>query len=172
MKIKIRAAYLLTARTPSQQCEDPNLFFLLNSSATAYDGEPLSPHDKDSAVCLMQMFTVTCLAGHLLVACNQGQMIDDSKSLLNGPSSFYITCVRIDEKDAADIFKGTIEKRDHTKQDVEQHIGTAHSKLKRKYEKVKSNRGDKTKKGKNLFLFDLVTDFFATQMRFYVTEIS
>lgn len=51
-------------------------FFLLNSRATAYDGEPLDPLNTESAACLMQMFTITCLADRLLVACDERQMMD------------------------------------------------------------------------------------------------
>lgn len=72
-------------------------FFLFNSRPTSYDGEPIDPCDPSSAACLMHMFTVTCLASHLLVACNQRQMILDEFKY--DPSIIYsISSVKIDKK--------------------------------------------------------------------------
>lgn len=55
-------------------------FFLLNSQATAYDGEPLDPLNNESAACLMQMFSINCLAERLLEACYQSEMLNDPTS--------------------------------------------------------------------------------------------
>lgn len=74
-----------------------NSFFLLNSRPTSYDGEPMDPCDPSSAACLMQMFTVICLASHLLVACNQRQMILD-ESKYDPCITYFISSVKIDKK--------------------------------------------------------------------------
>lgn len=69
-------------------------YFLFNSHATSYAGEPMNPFDPESAACLMQMFTITCLANHLIVSCNQGQKIlDDSE--FDTPIFFEITNLSI-----------------------------------------------------------------------------
>lgn len=52
-------------------------FFLFNSYATSYAGEPMISNDKDSAACSMEVFTIRCLSNHLLAACNQEQMTFD-----------------------------------------------------------------------------------------------
>lgn len=52
-------------------------FFLLNSGATSYAGELLRIDDKESAACLMEMFTIKCLVNHLLDMCNEENMIFD-----------------------------------------------------------------------------------------------
>lgn len=52
-------------------------FFLLNSHATSYAGESMGSRDDESAACLMQTFTIQCLAGHLIAASYQGNNILD-----------------------------------------------------------------------------------------------
>lgn len=54
-----------------------NSFFLFNSRATSYSGEPISPDDKQSAACLMQVYTIASLANYMFVACNRKHMIFD-----------------------------------------------------------------------------------------------
>lgn len=66
-------------------------FFLLNSRATAYDGEPLDPLNRESAACLMEMFTTTCLAERLLVACDERKMmLSTSDDVANNQSSVFV----------------------------------------------------------------------------------
>lgn len=76
---------------------DSDSFFLFNSHATSYAGEPVNQYDADdSAACLMQVFTIKCLANHLMVACSQGKRVfDDSDS---DPSIFYVMTSLIIEK--------------------------------------------------------------------------
>lgn len=74
-----------------------NSFFLFNSRASSYDGEPMDPFDQESAACLMQTYTITCLASCLLIACNQRHMIFDD-SVYDQAGMFSITTVNISQK--------------------------------------------------------------------------
>lgn len=71
-------------------------FFLLNSRATSYAGEPMSSNDKESAACLMEMFTIKCLINHLLVACSQEHMIFDDVDRFQ--PEYYLVQLNIEEK--------------------------------------------------------------------------
>lgn len=62
-------------------------FFLLNSHATSYAGESMSSSDDESAACLMQTFTIQCLAGHLIAASYKGNNIFDETDC--HPTLFY-----------------------------------------------------------------------------------
>lgn len=53
-------------------------FFMLNSFATSYAGEPMNPNDEASAACLIEIFTIKCLANHILANCIQEKMIFDN----------------------------------------------------------------------------------------------
>lgn len=72
-------------------------FFLFNSRATSYDGELMDPCDPESAACLMQMFTINCLASYLLLACDQRHMIFYEHAY-DPAVSFSITGVNIVKK--------------------------------------------------------------------------
>lgn len=69
---------------------EANSLFLLNSQATAYDGEPLDPRNNESAACLMQMFSINCLAERLLEACNQTEMMNDQTDTSRQSTQFSI----------------------------------------------------------------------------------
>lgn len=48
-----------------------NSVFLFNSLPTSYAGDPMDADDAESAACVMEMFTINCLANHLLTACER-----------------------------------------------------------------------------------------------------
>lgn len=100
-------------------------FFLLNSHATSYAGVPMDPNDNESAACLMEMFTIRCLANHLLVACNHEQIIFNDSDTLN---CYSMVNLNIEKK----VFGKDTLKR----QQVNRHLCIAESNrggIKRKY---------------------------------------
>lgn len=52
-------------------------YFMFNSYSTSCAGEPLDPMSKDGAAAFLQMFTIECLANHLLVACQHGRLYEN-----------------------------------------------------------------------------------------------
>lgn len=51
-------------------------YFVFNSLATSYTGEPMNPAEENSAACLAQFFTIQSLANYIFKACSRREIVD------------------------------------------------------------------------------------------------